>query len=247
MITARWLTTYMHMVIHRRLIFCLVPRVASTSWVATFRDAAGLPDLGEGDRIQDPRTNGLHYLHRHKAPVRYLYLNNPAGFRAVFVRNPWTRVLSAYRSKIEAVEGRDRSDRHNRYILETIDAAKAHCRTHGKLESDEPGPTFGEFLSFLEDTPPEEMNAHWQPQTIVASMDKIHYHFVGRFENMEQDSNRLIRRFGLQAVPMTSLTRKTKSSEQEILARYYTPERLSQVGRIYEKDIAFFGYEQPQI
>lgn len=247
MIIDRWISAYMQMVIHQRLIFCFVPKVACSNWLLTLRSASGLPELEDKNFIHDRELSGLHYLSQHKSIGRLLYLNNPAYTRAVFVRNPWTRALSAYRSKLESIERFSRSTRRHRFHFETIDAAKEFCRVNGMLETDGPELTFGEFLSFLEAAAPEKMNPHWQPQTIVAGLDKIRYHFMGRFETLERDAERLTGMLGLPKIRARRDSTATKSSEHEILARYYTPERLSQVGRIYARDIALLGYEPPQI
>ena len=107
MIATRWLPAYMHMIISHRLIFCYVPKVACSNWKLTLRRAAGLPDLEQKSLIHLRRESGLDYLSNHNALVRLYYLNNPAYRRAVFVRNPWTRVLSAYRNTIEYVHKTD--------------------------------------------------------------------------------------------------------------------------------------------
>lgn len=205
-----------------------------------------MPELADPSLVHDRTLSGLHYLSQHNAIGRLLYLNNPAYTRAVFVRNPWTRLLSAYRSKLETIECFCKSNRHHRFQFETIDAAKEFCRVNDMLETDEKGLTFGEFLSFLEATPPGKMNQHWQPQTLVAGLDRIRYHFVGRFETLEQDAERLTRMLGLPKFLANQTSVITESSKREALARYYTPERLLQVGRIYARDIALLGYEQPQ-
>lgn len=237
----------MRMVISRRLIFCYVPKVACSNWKLTLRRAAGLPDLEQKSRIHQRRESGLNYLSDHNALVRLYYLNNPAFSRAVFVRNPWTRILSAYRSTIEHVQETDPSQHLSRFAFDTLDAAKAHCRAHGLLESNGPGLTFGEFLHYLEICPPADMNEHWQPQTLVAGLDDIRYNFVGRFEHLEADAERLTRMLGLPPFFAPRVVPKTDSSQKDILSTYYTAERLDQVARIYAREIELLGYEPPEI
>eukprot|EP00171_Calliarthron_tuberculosum_P005561 IDg5561t1 len=40
-------------------------------------------------------------------------------------------------------------------------------------------------------TPPEHMNAHWQPQTDLCGLDDIDYDFIGRMENLLHDAQKV--------------------------------------------------------
>src|SRR5699024_1722017 len=137
-----------NLIIHNKVIFCPVPKVACTNWKMTFRRAAGFSNDKNID-IHDRRWNGLTYLRDRRNIMRFIYLMSPKYTRAVFVRNPWTRILSAYRDKIERATELD--SRNSAFIHRAVRDAKRFCVDHGLIEDGlSQKPTFGEFLSYLE-------------------------------------------------------------------------------------------------
>ena len=236
---ARWDPAYQNIVVLRRykLVFCPIPKIACSNWKITLRHAEGYTDNDETiahDRI----NNGLTYLHTQNFFWRATWLTRPDVCRAVFVRNPWTRVLSAYRSKLEGRRPNEvANDLKTHYQFEVL----TNVRKDG-------GPiSFDEFITFLENCPPDRMNEHWQPQSQIASLDRVSYNFIGRFEQLDDDIEILIRRCKLppfyrgkiKSVPAT------QSSERNVLTRYYTSDLIERVGNIYASDIRLLGYVPP--
>jgi len=253
MIVDSWLPCYANLIISRRhrLIFCPVPKVACSNWKMTLRQASGFDDFTDDHLAHDRENNGLDYLGRHNRLVRLRYLNDPRYTKACFVRNPWTRALSGYRSKLEgalAKRAGDADDPRSSWIFRSVEAVKEFCRANGQIEDDgSPEVTFGEFLNYLEGTPPAALNEHWQPQSLITGFERIKYDFVGRLETLSEDAARLIERTGLPALytgPVKTVP-PTRSKDDDVLRRYFTPERIAQVGRIYAADIAFLGYQPP--
>jgi|GEM_PF-5223398 len=235
-----------HMVINNRLVFCLIPKVANTSWKYTFRIAAGYR-LDDGISINDRRRNGLSYLSSKPAFMHNRYLTHPSYMRAVFVRDPWSRVLSAYRNKIEHVHA-DQCNRSESFIIQAITQGKRYCAEHDMLEDPHSNMlTFGEFLRWLESCAPERMDKHWRPQHLIANLDHIHYDFIGRFERLEQDAAILCERAGLpELYTGRTITQASHASQPNMMARYYTHERIDRVARIYARDVELLGYQAPE-
>ena len=94
---------------HHNLLFCPIPKVACSNWKITLRYAEGYTGNDE-IIVHDAKQNGLTYLHTQSPFRRYFWLTQPDVTRAVFVRNPWTRILSAYRSKLEGIRPSDVAD-----------------------------------------------------------------------------------------------------------------------------------------
>ncbi|CAI5962689.1 unnamed protein product, partial [Closterium sp. NIES-65] len=80
------------------MAYCGIPEVASTTWLQWIRAQSGLPYTDKEPLI---RETGLHRLSANfteKEAVRLIL--RPGMFRFTFVRNPFTRALSAYLSKL---------------------------------------------------------------------------------------------------------------------------------------------------
>lgn len=233
----RWQQSHCNLVLMRnhRLVFCPIPKVACSNWKITLRHTIGY--TGYDENIAHDRTaNGLTYLHTIPKPQRALWLLRPDVTRAVFVRNPWTRLLSAYRSKIEGRSIGNLPNRTRNYFQRCI------------IEQMGGGPvSFEEFVTFLEQTPLSQMNEHWMPQYLIAGLDEIKYNFIGKMETLEEDAILLVRRCGLASFYTGNIATvpKTASSENLVLATYYSSQLIDRVGRIYIGDIQRLGYTSP--
>jgi hypothetical protein len=220
---------------HHNLLFCPIPKVACTNWKMTLRHAEGYTGNDESI-VHDRRRNGLTYLSTQSPFRRFSLLTQPDVTRAVFVRNPWTRILSAYRSKLEGKRPSDvADDLRKRWLLHVLTSV----RNDGKPIS------FAEFIAFLEATQRKRMNSHWRPQSLLAGIGVIRYNFIGRFEQLEQDIETLNRRCKLPSFYRGGAAFVTHSSERDTLERYFTPELIQRVGRIYADDIRRLGYSCP--
>ena len=235
----RWMPAYNNIVVLRshKLLFCPIPKVACSNWKITLRHAEGQRDSDE-TIAHDRDRNGLTYLYKLKRIHRAAWLIRPDVTRAVFVRNPWTRVLSAYRSKLEGLRPSQVSDSPRRRYLKTV---LSHLR------KDDAPISFDEFIGYLEATPPEQMNEHWQPQSQIAGLGYVRYDFIGQFEQLERDVENIVARCGLPQFYCGEIKTvpPTHSSRSEQIRHYYTPELIERVGRIYAEDVRQLGYSWP--
>ncbi|CAL4237144.1 unnamed protein product, partial [Meganyctiphanes norvegica] len=63
--------------------------------------------------------------------------------------------------------------------------------------------TFPEFVSYIseeDDGSSEQNNEHWKPALQLCAPCLIHYDFIGKFENLEEDSNFVLLWLGLRDV-----------------------------------------------
>ncbi len=61
---------------------------------------------------------------------------------------------------------------------------------------------------------------------------------IGRFENLEQDYVDICRKFGIDTDPLNH----TNGSHKSHYSKYYDKESKELVSRVYQRDIAYFGY-----
>ena len=84
-----------------KLIFFTTPKVGTTVFKKLFRRMMGLSDWqNENENLpHNPRFNGLNYLFDYSTRRAWEIWNSPNWTRAIFVRDPKERLLSAYLDK----------------------------------------------------------------------------------------------------------------------------------------------------
>jgi len=123
-------------------------------------------------------------------------------FKAVFVRNPWDRVVSAYFNKVV--------DRKGPYLKECI------------------GMSFDEFIDWLDQQDLAHADIHVQPQ-VNSLPNGIELDFIGRMESYSEDIETLLGHFGIDPgqIPHRNSSRHTHYSHyyteqtKEIVRRLY--------------------------
>ena len=149
-------------------------------------------------------------------------------FRFSFVRNPFTRILSAYLDKIAPPK---RSD-----IRE-------------KININFDGVSFKEFLNKLKEGNNIKIDIHWVPQHFLLQPRRAHYHFIGRFEYFQTDFQKVIKRISPlvdQKILDLKLDYHGRGADQ-LSEQYIGKEERDLILKMYEKDFLSFGYgEDPR-
>lgn len=91
-----------------KLLFFTTPKVGCSVWKQLFRRMQGLDDWRTQDEAlpHNPLKNGLTYLHDFTPAQADRMLTDPAWTRAIFVRDPKERFLSAYLDKVVSDDGK---------------------------------------------------------------------------------------------------------------------------------------------
>jgi hypothetical protein len=142
-----------------------------------------------------------------------------------FVRNPFTRVLSAYLDKILGPAER------RALFLEKL----------GIPGTENLG--FVEFLGLVQRQMPEAMDPHWRPQHV--HLHVLAYNFIGSFERFQQDFHTVLTTIDptLQKYAVRVDEHGTNASSMALVGYHYADTRaVDLVSRIYERDFALFGY-----
>ena len=87
-----------------KLIFFTIPKVGSTVFKKLFRRMMGYENWRTKDP-HDPAHNGLDYLNDYSTKQITLMMTSPEWTRAIFVRDPKERFLSAYLDKVRRKDG----------------------------------------------------------------------------------------------------------------------------------------------
>lgn len=171
-----------------KLVFFTQGKVACTVFKQLFRRMMHLEDWmvhKEPHIPHNPARNGLTYLYHYKAMDALTILTSPDWTRAMFVRDPKERTLSAYLDKAAKKGGS--------YV-------RKHCCPGDQEEDEVDGaPCFERarhsFLGFLQVIQEQCCcDPHWGPQStrIDPPAFRPYLSFVGRFDRIHEDTRRLL-------------------------------------------------------
>jgi hypothetical protein len=223
---------------NRAFVFAYVPKVACTNWKALLRHLSGFPDYLDSSLAHDRQRNGLVYLS--DVAQWESILATTAIAKYSFVRNPFTRVLSAYLNKVEPLTRGD-GEWLGPYFKAVFQSIQNFRTSKGHSDATV---SFEAFLDWLAHSGhPHVENEHWVPQSRILSTEVVAYDFVGRFENLETDAAYLMDRMGC-TVPFPtreSLDFPGMNSAQQIAA-YYTDREAALVRKIYAADFDSLAY-----
>jgi hypothetical protein len=204
----------------QKFMYALIPKVASTTIIARlYKQKIGKEPL------QGTQHKVLMREFRDKRP--YDPTRNDY-FTFTVVRNPYTRILSAF--------------------LHTMHRPQSVTKFRTMLGfglPDVEDVTFGDFLRCIRDIPIDEMNGHFCPQWYLLQLNhSIKFDFIGRFESLESDLQALLRYIGDDKVNGSNMIshRSHATYAGEKLRQYYGDEEQALVAEIYEDDFKYFGY-----
>lgn len=145
-----------------------------------------------------------------------------------FVRNPYDRLVSGYRSKVQSsLEGYDSF----RDELAAISGSPANQIT------------FGQFARFVCDQVDAARDTHWRTQAALLRPDLIGYDQIGRFENFASDlAFVLAQRWPNEQLP-EPIEERVNSTSKGSWRSEYNNELAELVYRTYRIDFETFGYD----
>jgi hypothetical protein len=229
-----------------KLLFVPIPKVACTQWLQLFRRLAGEENWKDrrAGLPYTPDTNGLTYLSDYSVVEADEMLTSPEWTRAVFIRDPKERLLSAYLDKVV----------NSQHIV-----LGACCRKTRDCAS--ANTTFEEFVD-LTDTC---TNEHWDVQSGRIPKHLWQYiNFFGKMDNLDVDAENLLRQVGAwedygssgwgpdgdhamfadEAGASAARQHATKANER--MRQYYTPILERRVARRFYTDYSNPLFELPR-
>lgn len=156
-------------------------------------------------------------------------LKDPDFKKFCFVRNPYTRLLSAYLDKI--VNNRP----PKKSILEVLGC---------DLDDMQQEISFSQFVDAIGQQSTVTMNPHWRPQYYQTFQDSIAFDTVGKFENFRDDFARLMLSLHPHGESFIAAETRHQTNALQLLEKHYSQEIASRVCDIYRKDFSHFDYDQ---
>ena len=215
-----------------KVVYCAIPKVASTEW----REALSV-ELGHG-RIRGKKAqNRTLWKHLNEYSNQNI-TEKLKYYKFLFVREPFSRLLSAYKSKFLA---------GNEYYLKTygrqiIRTFRKQAKEHANNTGNDV--TFLEFVKYISVT--RFYDEHWRPYNDICHMCSVNYDFIGHLETIEEDAPFLLKELGIDNYVTFKSSRRSQTSSE--LLKYYSQipaPYIKRLGAIYFKDFEMFGYPFP--
>ncbi|XP_030383179.1 carbohydrate sulfotransferase 11 [Scaptodrosophila lebanonensis] len=231
------------------LVWCNVFKAASSTWMYYFNILAGY-DLKYLQRTEtQPLELARKRFPRPELPELLELL--PSALSFFFVRDPFERIVSAYRNKLEG-------NRNSFY--KALGTKIVHKYRRHSLGGPWPrcGPTFEEFVRFLiaEHAEGKRFDEHWAPVYSFCTPCSVNFSIIGKVETFQRDSEFIIRQAGLESLLLGKLPqRKLRKignqarsgvKTEALVERYFSElERstLDQLLKIYRIDFELFDYD----
>ncbi len=226
----------------RGFIFAYVPKVACTNWKSIMRYLAGHKDYLDNRLAHDKAAGGLRYLDLTGPDLALL---SDRGIRKYsFVRNPYSRILSAYLNKIE-----------DNLPLGSPNSAESHwAKVAGKVDefrlatldnSQFPEVTFEVFLLWLRDGKNYlREDEHWQQQSVLLRWPQVKFDFIGRFEYLQEDSKYILAQMGCDVpFPSQKDVSFTPTDADRKLSNVLSDNTRQMITALFNADFKAFDYD----
>ncbi|XP_023716367.1 uncharacterized protein LOC111869234 isoform X2 [Cryptotermes secundus] len=193
--------------------------------------------------------------HFPRPTIKQLQEALPESLSFLIVREPFERLLSAYRNKIEGLPHRFYR-KMGREIVEKYRKKNSHANV---LNPTSTGPTFSEFVNYITDkagsTKMTKFDEHWAPYYSFCTPCHINFTVIAKLETLTRDQEYIIRRAGLENILMLPrhkdrpkmILNKARDGKNtnDLIRKYYgqlTEQQLKKLYDIYGIDFEMFGY-----
>ena len=225
-------------------LLCYIPKAACSNWKRVFLVLNGhYNTTDEIERIVAHRTPLLDTLDKY--PKEEITHKLKTYKKIAFVRDPLQRIISAYRNKFEYDY---QKQFHHRFGINII---KKYRKNLTREITDEDYITFNEFVKYLLDLGPKgSRDVHWREQVDLCSLCSTNYDFIGKFETLESDADRVLGIMGAKGViSFPKLEKRPKGLETKLLMKKFysqiSEQEFKRLVKMYEMDFELLEYSTP--
>ncbi|XP_037670708.1 carbohydrate sulfotransferase 12 isoform X2 [Choloepus didactylus] len=254
-----------HLIVDDRhgAIYCYVPKAACTNWKRVMIVLSesllrqGAPYRNPLDIPREHVHNSSTHLTFNKFWRRYgkfsrhlMKVKLKKYTKFLFVRDPFVRLISAFRSKFEL----ENEEFYRKFAVPMLRMYSNHTRLPASV-SEAFGAglrvSFANFIQYLLDPHTETLapfNEHWRQVYRLCHPCQIDYDFVGKLETLDEDAAQLLRLLKVDQLlhfPPSYRNRTASSWEEDWFAKIPLAWR-QQLYKLYEADFVLFGYPKPE-
>ncbi|XP_071950640.1 carbohydrate sulfotransferase 11-like [Antedon mediterranea] len=225
-----------------KLVFCQTPKVGSTSWC---RIMLVLSEYMNYTQAMNLTTEEVSDAWKKHVPSLYTFPVSKQKHilatytKFMFVRHPFTRLLSAFTDKMKTKDGK-----YQRGADKIIDKIKAHRYDENATEKVE----FVDFINLVVSNVYTDL--HWSDMYKICRPCNIHYDIIGHFEDMSNDAKYILTLSNVTSVgfPEPSKSHVTYSSDNDKIFKAFSTLPVSMLADLYYKfkyDFTLFDYKIP--
>lgn len=168
----------------------------------------------------------------------------PTYFKFMFVRNPFTRFLSAYNDKFRSMR-----QFNNSYLGLSLKKTTENDIGNMSYPTDTEYVSFKEFVSYVVAfmIPKERVNPHWSSMQTWCDPCAVQYDYLGKIETLARDTKNILSRIGVpelyDALPSNNIHARSAG-----ITDYYSnvsTEHLFPFLELFKNDTLLFGYRMP--
>lgn len=229
-----------------RLLYCEVPKAGCSNWKRVLMVLSGLANSPAHIQHQAAHySNSLRRLDSYDRAGMARRLRTYT--KALFVREPLERLVSAFRDKFE------QPNTYYHPVFGRAIIARYRPNATRQALSSGSGVTFPEFVRYLLDPRrPLGLDIHWERVGRLCSPCLVRYDFIGRFENLAAEAEALLRLVGAPAnltFPRFKDRHRREERTGPQLSRRYLAQLSADERRraqdFYLTDYAMFNYSRP--
>ncbi|KAI9527100.1 hypothetical protein NQZ68_034087 [Dissostichus eleginoides] len=253
-----------HLIVDDRhgIIYCYVPKVACSNWkriMIVLSESLLRDGVPQRDPLSIPKdlvhNSSMHFTFNKfwkrygKFAKHLMKVKLKKYTKFIFVRDPFVRLISAYRNKFELPNAnfyrRFAQVMLRRYANQPTPPASADEAFGMGIH-----PSFPNFLQYLLDPQTEKempFNEHWRQVYRLCHPCQIQYDFVGHLETAEEDAEHLLRHLKVDNV-VEFPTSHRNFSASTLEADWFNTvplETRKELYKLYEPDFRLFGYDKP--
>lgn len=213
-----------------KLVFFFIPKVACSVFKRLFRRMMGHSDWLEKIPHEKFNKDGMRHLGHYSRDEISTMLTSPDWTRAIFIRDPLERTLSAYLDK-------GIQDKEGEFVYRRCcnnNNTEEFCSQFPFNKNNFPFETFVDQVLYGCKT---KWDDHWKPQsTLLHDANWKFINFVGNLDNREADTRLMLEKIGAyeefgasgwgtsrnESIFMSNIARH-KSSSKDSISKYYTP------------------------
>ncbi|XP_023951221.2 carbohydrate sulfotransferase 11 isoform X2 [Bicyclus anynana] len=238
------------------IVWCNIFKAASTSWLYNFNILGGYDKKFLARTRHTPLMLARKKYPRPSEEELKDAVNTPGVVSLLVVREPFVRLLSAYRDKLENI-----TPPYYRKLARAIVAAHREAATKvlGTIKSF--GPTFYEFVAYLikkHASGDVTLDEHWAPYYKFCTPCAANFTVIAKVETLSRDSAYVVHQLGLghilgrrvtnRRMRLRTVMNKSRDGKNtSALLKYYfgqlDEEMLDKLLEIYGIDFEMFGYK----
>ena len=223
-----------------KLVFCPVPKVSCTVWKKLLVKLQG---VNIEKNVHEEIKYKLKSLKQYSLKDRRNILKTYTKF--MFVRDPFERLLSAYKDVFWGSYKRDDKgwQRYRRRVREYL-VQNGHSAINPRADNT----TFKEFTTYVVLTKKngEMLQVHWRQMYDLCHPCYIEFDYIGHYETFSEDAEFIFRKTRIHDKVQFPPWQPTDT--HWLIQKYYsnlTLLKIAQLQDVYKDDIEVFGYKFP--